>query len=217
MIQISIVIFCLYSFTSGHQHFLGMNPLNLQETNLNSLWPLTFPSFAGLSQNLEKFRPQNSCLQKATWLSHNTIQKLNQMQNHTFVIASHNPRRETRVKISLVARPLLTKVAQKLCRCEHWVFTSRKCVILERYFASKSFAVVREAFTNACPDNEVPTPTGDTFRFDIAEIGFGFSHWEKWLIRLFPSLVAQINFLAEKRIPELEHHQYKTIWPIEIF
>jgi hypothetical protein len=43
-------------------------------------------------------------------------------------------------------------VAQKLCRGEH-VF------ILEHYFASKSFAAVREAFSNACPDKEVPNKT----------------------------------------------------------
>jgi hypothetical protein len=40
------------------------------------------------------------------------------------------PHRETRakVKVILVARPLLTPVAQKLCRCKHGVFTSRTCV-----------------------------------------------------------------------------------------
>jgi hypothetical protein len=32
------------------------------------------------------------------------------------------------VKATLVARPLLTPVAQKLCRWEHGVFTSRTCV-----------------------------------------------------------------------------------------
>jgi hypothetical protein len=31
--------------------------------------------------------------------------------------------------------------------------------ILEHYFASKSFAAVREAFSNAYPDNEVPNKT----------------------------------------------------------
>jgi hypothetical protein len=37
--------------------------------------------------------------------------------------------------------------------------------ILEHYFASKSFAAVREAFNNAYPDKEEPnrtTPTGKT-------------------------------------------------------
>jgi hypothetical protein len=31
--------------------------------------------------------------------------------------------------------------------------------ILEHYFASKSFAAIREAFTNAYPDKEVPNKT----------------------------------------------------------
>jgi hypothetical protein len=31
--------------------------------------------------------------------------------------------------------------------------------ILEHYFASKSFAAVREAFSNAYPDTEVPNKT----------------------------------------------------------
>jgi hypothetical protein len=31
--------------------------------------------------------------------------------------------------------------------------------ILEHYFASKSFAAVREAFSNAYPDKEVPNKT----------------------------------------------------------
>jgi hypothetical protein len=31
--------------------------------------------------------------------------------------------------------------------------------ILEHYFASKSFTAVREAFSNAYPDNEVPNKT----------------------------------------------------------
>jgi hypothetical protein len=34
----------------------------------------------------------------------------------------------TRVKVTLVARPLLTPVSQKLCRCKHCVFKSRTCV-----------------------------------------------------------------------------------------
>jgi hypothetical protein len=31
--------------------------------------------------------------------------------------------------------------------------------ILEHYFASKSFAAVSEAFSNVCPDKEVPNKT----------------------------------------------------------
>jgi hypothetical protein len=44
------------------------------------------------------------------------VQKLNQKQVHPRVIDSPNLPRDTRVKITLVARPLLTPVAQKLCR-----------------------------------------------------------------------------------------------------
>jgi hypothetical protein len=58
-----------------------------------------------------------------------------------------------------VARPLLTPVAQKLCKCERGVFASRTVSILEHYFASKSFAAVREAVSNAYPDKEVPNKT----------------------------------------------------------
>jgi hypothetical protein len=54
--------------------------------------------------------------------------KLNQKQAHPRVTHSPNLPRETRVKVTLVARPLLTSVAQKLCRCEHGVFTGRTCV-----------------------------------------------------------------------------------------
>jgi hypothetical protein len=43
---------------------------------------------------------------------HTTIQKLNQKQVHPH---------DTRVKVIVVARPLLTPVEQKLCRCEHGV------------------------------------------------------------------------------------------------
>jgi hypothetical protein len=46
----------------------------------------------------------------------------------TCVLYSSNLNRHTRVKVTLVARPLLTPVAQKLCRREHGECTSRKCV-----------------------------------------------------------------------------------------
>jgi hypothetical protein len=36
---------------------------------------------------------------------------------------------------------------------------SERVFILERYFASKPFAVVRETFSNAYPDKEVPNKT----------------------------------------------------------
>jgi hypothetical protein len=55
--------------------------------------------------------------------------------------------RNTRVKVTLIARPLLTR---KLFRCEHGVFTSRKCVHSQTSFA---------AFSNAYPDRAVPNTT----------------------------------------------------------
>jgi hypothetical protein len=71
---------------------------------------------------------------------------------------SPNLLRDTRVKVTLVARPLLTPVAQKLCRCEH-VLTSRTCVHSRTFFTLKSFAAVREAFSNAKPEKEVQNRT----------------------------------------------------------
>jgi hypothetical protein len=52
--------------------------------------------------------------------------KLNQKQVHPRVIDSPNLPRDTRDNITLVAIPLLTSVAQKLYKCRHDVFTSRK-------------------------------------------------------------------------------------------
>jgi hypothetical protein len=71
------------------------------------------------------------------------------------VVDSPNLPRYTRVKVTLVARPLLTPVAQTLCRYEYGLFTSNTCV----HFESKSFADIREAFNNAYPDKEVPSKT----------------------------------------------------------
>jgi hypothetical protein len=67
------------------------------------------------------------------------------------VTDSSNHPHDTRVKVTLVARPLLTPVAQ-YSRAE-------RVFILEHHFAFKSFAVVREAFSSAYPDKVVPTKT----------------------------------------------------------
>jgi hypothetical protein len=55
--------------------------------------------------------------------------------------------------------------------------------ILEHYFASKSFAAVREAFSNAYPEKEVPNkttirPLVTTFQMDacLPEGGGYFQH-----------------------------------------
>jgi hypothetical protein len=52
------------------------------------------------------------------------------------------------VKVTLVARPLLTPVAQKLCRWNIVYSRSELVFILEYDFASKSFASVHEEFNN---------------------------------------------------------------------
>jgi hypothetical protein len=54
--------------------------------------------------------------------------KWNQKHIHPRVTLSPNPSRDTQVKVTLVARPLLSIVAQELCRCEHGVFTNRTSI-----------------------------------------------------------------------------------------
>jgi hypothetical protein len=65
----------------------------------------------------------------------------------------------TGVKFTLLARPLLASVAQKLCRWENGVFRSRCMFILKHYFALKSFAAIRETFIYANRDKKVPNKT----------------------------------------------------------
>jgi hypothetical protein len=46
------------------------------------------------------------------------------------------------------------------CASANMVYSRAECVIIhERYFASKSFAAVCEAFSIVYPDNEVPNKT----------------------------------------------------------
>jgi uncharacterized BrkB/YihY/UPF0761 family membrane protein len=59
--------------------------------------------------------------------------------------------------VPLVARLLLSPVVRNLCRCKRGVL--EHVFILEHYFASKSFAAVRETFNNAYSDKEVPNKT----------------------------------------------------------
>jgi hypothetical protein len=49
--------------------------------------------------------------------------KLNQKQVQTHIIDFPKLPRDTQVKVTLVAKPLLTPVMQKLCRYEQCVFT----------------------------------------------------------------------------------------------
>jgi hypothetical protein len=72
-------------------------------------------------------------------------------------VAENGERMLTTLLVTLVTRPLLTPVAQKLCWCEHVHSQAERVLILRHYFASKSFAAVCETFSNACPDKKVPT------------------------------------------------------------
>jgi hypothetical protein len=63
------------------------------------------------------------------------------------------------MKVSHVARRLLTPVALKLCRYEHGVFTSRTCVHSRTLLQMKSFDALREAFSNTYPVKDVPSKT----------------------------------------------------------
>jgi hypothetical protein len=71
---------------------------------------------------------------------------------------SQHPR-DTRVKVIIVARPLLTPVAQNLYRCEHGVLRSRTYVHSRTLLLTKIFRAVREAFNNGYPDKEVSNKT----------------------------------------------------------
>jgi hypothetical protein len=72
--------------------------------------------------------------------SRTTVQKIKSEAGPTSCNWLSQPPHDTRVKVTLVIRPLLTPVVQKLCRCEHGVFTSRACV--HSRTRSKSFAAV---------------------------------------------------------------------------
>jgi hypothetical protein len=60
---------------------------------------------------------------------------------------------------TLTARPLLTLAAQKLHRCESGSFTYRTRVQSQISLSIKIFCCVREAFSKAYPDKEVPNKT----------------------------------------------------------
>jgi hypothetical protein len=105
------------------------------------------------------------CLHRVYHLKHNqtssrtTVKKWKQKQVHHRVTDSPNHSRDTRVKVTLVARSLLAPVAGKLCRSENGVSYSRaeRAFVLEHYFAWKSFAAVLEACGNAYPNKKVPS------------------------------------------------------------
>jgi hypothetical protein len=59
--------------------------------------------------------------------------------------------RDMRIKVTLIARPLYTSAAQKLCRVNIVYSRAERVFILEHIRPSKAFAVAREAICNAHP------------------------------------------------------------------
>jgi hypothetical protein len=82
------------------------------------------------------------------WISGVNYSYLPQDRDQYHIIYFPNFPSDTRVKDTFVARSLLASVAQKLCRCEHSVFTSRTYINFRTFFMSKLFCAVREAFSN---------------------------------------------------------------------
>jgi hypothetical protein len=80
--------------------------------------------------------------------------KLNQKQVHPHVMNCPNLPRDTGVKITFVARPLLTPVAQRLCRCEHGLLCSEAHLVFiwnenwsfRSFFYRASFPSYRNQF-----------------------------------------------------------------------
>jgi hypothetical protein len=71
-------------------------------------------------------------------------------------IDSTNLHRETRVKVILVARPLLTPVAQSLCRGEH---SRTSLYSLSNIISIEIFCCCSWSIINAYPDKEVRNKT----------------------------------------------------------
>jgi hypothetical protein len=67
--------------------------------------------------------------------------------------------RGIRVKVTLVARPLLTQVAQKLCTCEHDVFMSKTCVCSRKLLRIKTVCCCSRSIKHAYFYKEVPNKT----------------------------------------------------------
>jgi hypothetical protein len=90
--------------------------------------------------------------------SRTTVEKWNQKQVHPRVIQSPNP-------VTLDSRsPLLlgrcSRQLRQSCAGANMVYSrAERVYILKHYFVSKSFIAVREAFSNAYPDKEVPNKT----------------------------------------------------------
>jgi hypothetical protein len=70
------------------------------------------------------------------------------MSVHPRIIDSPNLPRDTRVKVTLVARPLLKLIAKSYAGAIMVYSRAERVFILEHHFASKPFAAVREASSN---------------------------------------------------------------------
>jgi hypothetical protein len=81
--------------------------------------------------------------------------------------------------VTLVARPLLTPV--KSCTGENTVYSQAEHVfILKHYFSTKSYAAVREVFSNAYPDKEVPNETIHQMVTKYQDTRSIWVSWRKW-------------------------------------
>jgi hypothetical protein len=63
--------------------------------------------------------------------------------------------------VTLMLSPLLLGLCSRQCakavQVRTWIYSLAECIfILERYFTSKSFTALREAFSKENPDKEVP-------------------------------------------------------------
>jgi hypothetical protein len=67
--------------------------------------------------------------------------------------------RDTRVKVTRLLGRCSRQLRKSCARASVMYSWAERVFILEHYFASKSFAAVREAFSNAYPDKEVPNKT----------------------------------------------------------
>jgi hypothetical protein len=98
-------------------------------------WPVSMahyllPDYLQINLSLTIYIIYTECtIQNATQQqSRITVQKWNHKQCLLPRNRCSNLPRDTQVWVTLVARPLLTPVAQKLYKCEHGVFTSKTCV-----------------------------------------------------------------------------------------
>jgi hypothetical protein len=86
-------------------------------------------------------------------IAHSTCRRI-YMALPSFLIVQSVPFNETQQKSNTTVQKLTQKQVQPRV-----IDSPNLLVTLEHYSASKLFAAVREAFSNACPDKEVPNKT----------------------------------------------------------